>query len=318
MNEQTKTDRLGVSKLEYYFSSHGWLFREQLLHDYGIDAQVEIVTDGNPTGDLIAIQIKSGLSYFSEETDTEFIYRTDNKHIEYWSRHSLPVIVVLYNPEQDTFYWESVSDNTIIRMGKGWKIKIPKSKVLTVESLAAFRELTQPPPYIQKLNKLRLDKSWMDLVANGEVVYIEYEDWINKSLPRFQIRIGCETRSDIGEQSWPTTYGIGLSMEEAISHAIPWADYEMDHDAYHDFMESVWFDECYMGRDEDDGNPYFSTPFDEWYTPPEGIVPVSANGEVEGYRLILSLNQVGKAFRDLDEYLSEEDFIEGRVFTLEP
>ena len=78
MNSHTKTDRLGVSKLEYYFSLHGWLFREQALHDYGIDAQVEIVIDGKPTGDLIAIQIKSGKSYFSESTDTMFIYRTDN------------------------------------------------------------------------------------------------------------------------------------------------------------------------------------------------------------------------------------------------
>jgi len=55
MNEQQKTDRLRVSKVEYFFSLHGWLFREQYLHDYGIDAQVKIVQDGKPTGDLIAI-----------------------------------------------------------------------------------------------------------------------------------------------------------------------------------------------------------------------------------------------------------------------
>jgi len=82
MNEQQKTDRLGVSKVEYFFSSHGWLFREQYLHDYGIDAQVEIVQDGKPTGDLIAIQIKSGTCYFSECTKDYIIFRTNDKHIE--------------------------------------------------------------------------------------------------------------------------------------------------------------------------------------------------------------------------------------------
>lgn len=46
MYEQTKTGRLGISKIDYYFSSHGWLFREQYLHDSGIDAQVEIVSNG--------------------------------------------------------------------------------------------------------------------------------------------------------------------------------------------------------------------------------------------------------------------------------
>ncbi len=42
-------------------------------------------------------------------------------------------------------------------------------------------------------------------------------------------------------------YGEALSMEEAISHTIPWADYEMDYDAHREFMESLWFDECYLG-----------------------------------------------------------------------
>src|SRR3972149_1019365 len=100
MNTPPKPDRQGVSKLEFFFSSVGWLFREQYLHDYGIDAQVEIVKDNKPTGDLIAIQVKSGASYFYERTKTEIIYRADNKHIEYWMRHCLPVIVVLYNPEE--------------------------------------------------------------------------------------------------------------------------------------------------------------------------------------------------------------------------
>jgi hypothetical protein len=317
MNEQVKTDRLGVSKLDYFFSSNGWLFREQFLHDYGIDAQVEIVNDVKPTGDLIAMQIKSGQSYFLEQTDAEIVYRTDDKHIEYWYRHSLPVIIFLYHPSRDTFYWERVDEDTIINTGKGWKINIPKSQTLTVDSLDAFRNLTQPPPYIQKLNKLRLDKRWIDLVANGETVYIEYEDWINKSLPRFQIRIGCETRSDVKKETWPTIYGVGLSMEEAVSHTIPWADYELDHDAYYEYIESVWYDECYSWHDKETDTTFFTMPFDEWYKPAEGIVPVYADGEVEGYRLILSLNEIGKAFVVLDEYLAEEDLVESRVFTLD-
>lgn len=78
MKNSVKIDRLCVSELENFFSKHGWLFREQYLHDYGIDAQVEIVINGVPTGKLIAIQIKSGKSYFSENTDTDIIYRTDN------------------------------------------------------------------------------------------------------------------------------------------------------------------------------------------------------------------------------------------------
>lgn len=318
MSEPEKTDRLGVSKLEHFFSLHGWLFREQYLHDNGIDAQVEIVINGEPTGDLIAIQVKSGKSYFSESTDTAFIYRTDDNHIEYWTQHCLPVIVVLCDPEDDLLYWESVSENSTVTTGKGWKISIPKNKLLTEESLGELCELTQPPPYIQNLNRLRLDKSWIDLVADGESVYVEFEDWVNKSLPRFDIRIGCEYRDDLEEQSWPTIYGVGMSMEEAISHVFPWADFEVDEEAYRDFMESNWYAECYMGRDREDGSEYFTEPFETWYKPPsEKIVPVSENGETVGYRLLLTLNELGKAFLILNEFLKEKDQVQDSIFTLD-
>jgi hypothetical protein len=303
MTEPQQTDRLGVSKVEYFFSLHGWLFREQHLHDYGIDAQVEIVKNGRPTGELIAIQIKSGSSYFTERTGGHIVFRTNDNHINYWLKHLLPVILVLYDVEEDICYWEVISDDTIVKTGKGWKVSVPISKKLTNESLDELCELTQPPPYIRKLNKLRLDKKWIQLLAEGETVYIEYEDWINKSLPRYIIQIGCDSKEDVESEEWPILYG--LSMEEAIAYILPWADYEMDYDAHYEFMESIWFDECYMGRDLDDGTPYFSTPFSEWYQSPDEIVPVSENGETEGYRLILSINKLGRAFLDLDEYLSK-------------
>jgi uncharacterized protein DUF4365 len=313
----TETERLGVSKLEYFFSANGWLFREQFLHDYGIDAHVEIVDGDQPTGKLIAIQIKSGQSYFSETTKYSIIFRTDNRHIEYWIAHSLPVIVVLYDPVKEMLYWEEVSESSYKNTGKGWKIDIPKNKILTDESLIELYNLTQPPSYIQKLNKLRLDKTWIDIVANGESVYVEFEDWVHKSLPRFKIKIGCGTRHDIEIQEWPTIYGAGLSIEESLSYTIPWADFELDVDAHRDYMESIWDAECYMGRDSDDGSVYHSESFDSWYEEPtENIVPVSDNGETEGYRLYLSLNKIGKSFLELNNFLEEERDTDNKIFRL--
>lgn len=314
MAERARTDRLGVSKVDHFFSSQGWLFREQPIHDYGIDAHVEIVRDGEPTGNLIGLQIKSGKSFFSEEKEKEIIYRADDMHIQYWLEHSLPVVIVLYHPERDTCYWEQVSDETTVSTGKGWKIAIPKSNELADATLEHFESLTQPPLYIQKLNKLRLDQNWIKLVAAGETVFVEYEDWVNKSLPRFQITIGCDSRDDIDEEIWPTTYGA--SVEELITSILPWADLEMDWDAHESFMEMIWADECYRGHDGD-GMPYHSEPFDTWYRQPEGITHISENGETQGYRLLISLNEIGRAFVDLDEYLSANDPLVPPGFTLD-
>lgn len=316
MSEPARTDRLGVTRLDHFFSNHGWLFREQLWHDFGIDAQVEIVEEGVPTGNLIAIQIKSGKSYFSEQTDTAFVFRTDDKHIEYWSKHSLPVILVLYNPESDTLYWETVSENTVSSTGSGWRINVPKTQVLSDGSFAALRTLTQPPSYIRRLNKLRLDRPWIDLVVQGDVVYVEFDVWINKSLPRIAVKIGCDTRDDVEKHAWPTAYGPGLSFEELLAHLIPWASFEVDEDAYREGMESRWMNECYGGHEED-GDIYYTKPFEDYYKPPEGIVPVESDGETESYRLILSLNEMGRAFLALDDYLADNDDLEEGVFTLD-
>ena len=47
------------------------------------------------------------------------------------------------------------------------------------------------------------------------------------------------------------------------------------------------------------------------------IVPISDNcGETEGYRLLLSLNELGKAFLMVDDSLSDKDDLEDRIFTL--
>ena len=59
-------ERIGVSSVEKIINQMGMIFREQPVDDYGIDAQIEIVENKCATGKLIAVQIKSGNSYFKE------------------------------------------------------------------------------------------------------------------------------------------------------------------------------------------------------------------------------------------------------------
>ena len=68
LKENPVTQDLGVAATMNFFAENGWLFRVLERHDYGVDALVEIVEDGFPTGSLIGIKIKSGKSYFRETT----------------------------------------------------------------------------------------------------------------------------------------------------------------------------------------------------------------------------------------------------------
>jgi hypothetical protein len=311
-----QTERLGVSALDYFFSERGWLFREQTTHDYGIDAHVEIVENERPTGKLIALQIKAGASFFKEEVDRNYVYRTDDKHIAYWVGHSMPVIILLFNPDTKQAYWQHVSRQTVNNTGKGWKLFVPNVSIFENpdKCLKALANLTQPEPYIRRLNRLRIDRHWMDLIEQGHDVRIQFDDWINKSLPRYQITISTDDENE----SWPTLYAPGVGIEEMLNHFFPWADFSLDTQAHEEGAIGDWDAECYSWRDNETGKVYYSMTFSEWYKPPEDdITPVSENGETASYSLLLSLNQFGRSFLMIDDYLADPEAPETIGFTLE-
>lgn len=311
----SRTERLGIAALDTFFSTHGWLFREQTTHDYGIDAHVEIVDENHrPTGKLIAIQIKSGTSFFKKQTPKSFVFRTNDKHVAYWIGHSMPVIVVLYNPMTKTAHWKQVTRRTTKQAGNSWKIHVPKSDMLAdpVRTLASLEALTQPEPYLRRLNRLRVDRHWMGLIEAGEVVRVKFDDWVNKSLPRYQIRIF----TDADEETWPTLYTPGVGVEGMLKHFFPWAKLEVDEGEFEEGAKSDWEAASFQHHDPETGKTTYSQEFEDWYEPPNGLVPVSDNGETQTYVLILSLNKFGKAFIAVDDYLSDPDAPENIGFSM--
>ncbi len=310
-----KTERLGVSAMDHFFSEQGWLFREQPTHDYGIDAHIETVEDERPTGKLIALQIKSGSSFFKEETDDCYVFRTDNKHVAYWVNHSMPVVLVLYNPDTKTAHWRQITKDSVENTGKNWKIEVPKHDMFAdpKSTLDALERLSQPEPYIRRLNRLRVDRRWMDLIEDGIEVRVAFDDWVNKSLPRYQVKI----YTDDQKETWPTLlYTPGVGVEGMLEHFFPWADFTVDEDAYKDEAESQW-EADYLFRDSETGEIFYEREFEEWYTPPKGLMPVADNGEVKSYVLILSVNDFGRSFMSVDSYCSDPDAPEVIGFSLD-
>jgi len=67
--DTNQIDRQGVSKCSYLFTQNNFIFREQTISDYGIDALIETKEESSPTGKLIAVQIKSGDSFLKKQTE---------------------------------------------------------------------------------------------------------------------------------------------------------------------------------------------------------------------------------------------------------
>lgn len=311
------TAQQGVNYAATIFTNYGWLFREQQVHDYGIDAHVEILDgDGSyPTGKLLALQIKSGRSFFKESGSASFVFRPENKHVEYWLNHTMPVLALFYHPDEKKMYWQQVTKETLTKAGKGWKLTIPTSQRLMDDVVPPqFAEMVQPEPYIQRLNRLRLDVPWMKLLQQRKEVVMEFDDWANKSLPRYQVTMTGGGKS----QRWPLFYAAGRTVEDLLQHFIPWADYDSDLEAYKESLRGSWEAECYMGTDPETGNTFFGESFSAWYAQrpaPGKLVAVDMNDEVRTYRLFLKLNAFGRSFLKLNTFLHTQGRMEKGTFT---
>lgn len=98
-------ERAGVLAVASEVNRLALIWRETAMVDVGIDGHIEFVDDaGHPTGQLIAVQIKCGPSYFHDHGD-EWWYYPDEKHRGYWERYPLPVLVMLHSPAEGATYW---------------------------------------------------------------------------------------------------------------------------------------------------------------------------------------------------------------------
>jgi hypothetical protein len=133
-------DRQGVSLAGLVFTRDlHWIFREQSVSDVGIDALVEVVSAGTATGDLLALQVKSGTSFFRERTAEGFVFRGDVDHLEYWLRYPIPVLLILCSPEQGRCWWQPIDYECVKYTSKGWKTIVPFANELGAKSVDSIR-----------------------------------------------------------------------------------------------------------------------------------------------------------------------------------
>ncbi|MBK9631967.1 MAG: DUF4365 domain-containing protein [Saprospiraceae bacterium] len=264
--------------------------REQPIVDMGIDAHIELVEEGNPLGKLIALQIKTGESYFYEK-EKSFTFYLDETHYNYWVNHSLPVILIGHIPERNITLWQYVDRNNVEKTTKGWKIEIPKENDLTDISRSKYQitEILNSKSLNGKITKLRLDRNLIKYISEGGKVNIYTQEWHNKSLGRgpFKIILIDKNGNEEIVREWNRFYTSKL--EDLIEKNFPWADIEVDKDYY----------------DKNFHNSYYGV-YTDYYKLTNKIFPFNVlSGEVSEYRINLKLNKIGLAFIDLEDYLEK-------------
>ena len=310
------TGRIGVHAVGLAIERLKWIFREHPTSDHGIDAHVEIVDSRHGvTGRLIALQIKSGKSYFQERVGHGFVYRGDSDHLNYWARHSLPVIVVLYNPDTDSMYWQHVSPKTVDRTEKAWKMTVPSAQSLNESARERLQQLADIPAEQRRLASLALAKPWMGMLRDGKRLFLKAEEWINKSSGRGSLALSI--RDDDGKEEivedWPFVMFPGQQYPELLPMLFPWANLKVDPEKYEEYDEDAYNDACGTWDSEDGCYIMHTKSYKDWFDGMAQIRPYDvAAGEVALFQLELELNEIGKAYLSLEKYLTTGMFSEPR------
>lgn len=184
-NKSNREGRKGVTILTSIIEDQlNWLLRiNHQEDDFGIDAYIDIVTDGGHlTGKFIAVQIKSGESYFKSKTDYGWKYFGENKHLNYYLNHEIPLILVLVDTMAKKAYWEICDATQTEKSGNGWSTVIPFNQELKADSKQELLRYVSPTiDYVSQLESqwelgksLKKFKRVLLIVDKEEVLNLDY------------------------------------------------------------------------------------------------------------------------------------------------
>jgi hypothetical protein len=220
------TERAGVAAVQAAFTKMGWFFREQTVSDFGIDAQVEIVQGDKPVGRLIALQIKSGPSYFAHKSGANYKFYGQKQHLEYWLRHCLPVFLVLYNPNDGMLLWQRVERHLIHETANGWSIDVPEQNVLNAQSAAFIANGISSDPSSQTRFAFAAGVDLMRRLEQGKDIYLSITIWINKTLGFRGAEIFFDDHNKQAADLFVNIFAPVHDVEFIAKKIFPWAKFE--------------------------------------------------------------------------------------------
>ena len=111
LTDQQLLGEQGVSLISLAVSGMGFVWRPTSQHDTGIDGEIEVrdSTTGVMSGLLLKVQSKA-VSAFANDAAEGFDYWPEQRDVDYWLKHNVPVILVVSRPNTREAYWQPVQE----------------------------------------------------------------------------------------------------------------------------------------------------------------------------------------------------------------
>lgn len=240
-----------------------WLLRKNHNEtDFGIDAYLDIITNKNEiTGKTIAVQIKTGNSFFKEENELGFVFRGSIKHLNYYLNHDIPVLIILVNDEKELAYWNVCLMNNLEKAGENWKLNIPKKNLINSKSeVELLKYITPIKDYASQLEsfwnfnqQLSEHDNIVFLIAKEDIIDRSYENiilGIDRLKVNAELLIKSREKIDIGIHGYDNDLRELYEIPEVINwvkhifHFTSGLSYFLAKNKYSQFLKVVQL--CYM------------------------------------------------------------------------
>ena len=104
------TENKGILKLKELVNNNNCIYRDVPGEsDTGIDGFIEFVDAEDVTGQMIAVQVKTGSSYYNKSKE-QFELRIEKDVLDYWGNYMLPVVLFFYLPDEDKGCWIAIRE----------------------------------------------------------------------------------------------------------------------------------------------------------------------------------------------------------------
>ncbi len=102
---------IGETAVRLRFLNMGFQFDGRSRLEAGIDGIAEVMSNGRPLAQMIAVQVKAtSSSRYTAETEDGFTYLLRPEDLSYWRGSNLPIIIVLYRKSDETYFWKEVGN----------------------------------------------------------------------------------------------------------------------------------------------------------------------------------------------------------------
>lgn len=185
IREEYITGEKGVAEFNSFCANHSpfLIFREEAKHDFGIDGEIELTrrTENGKieaTASVLKIQLKSTKteSYINKNTEDSFEFVAKTNDIEYWNKHDLPVVIIVFFVKTKELYAKIVDKNLVLKRNKkSHKILFDKTKNKLIKDVSNIEDVLEQK-FVPRINNDVGERLFSNLMKVNLPKYIyEYE-----------------------------------------------------------------------------------------------------------------------------------------------